>query len=215
METEPHDAEPGKAYLDELAAVLLEIGSLPLVIPPVKLIGDPNDKPTNIKVRANVKAEFVASPKNTQPCVCLSKERPTQLAAARGLLQKLRSSDKGGYAVELAAATAAAEGAAGSSSSSLHSLNAFDRLLAGRVAHRTLTQAAEDAECAASKARDTEREATAARKAADGAGRSHTSSLSLSSASLSSGSTTGRGRRHHGPPTPTALKFRACCCCCC
>jgi hypothetical protein len=111
---EPMDAEPefGKAYLDELDAVLLEIAALPLVTPPVKLIGEPGDKPTNIKVRANVKAEFVALPKSRQPAVCLSKERPAQLEAARALLEKLRSSDKGGYAEELAAAAAAAAAAA-------------------------------------------------------------------------------------------------------
>ena len=50
MEEEPEvEPELGKAYLDELAAVLLEIKSLPLVNS-VALVGEPNDTPTNIKV---------------------------------------------------------------------------------------------------------------------------------------------------------------------
>ena len=105
--------ELGKAYLDELAAVLLEIESLPLVNPPVKLSGEPGDKPTNIKVYANLKAEFVELPKSRQPKVCSSMQRPTHLDMARALLQKLYSSDKGGYAEELvAAANATAKAAA-------------------------------------------------------------------------------------------------------
>ena len=167
------DAEPGlgTAYLDALAVVLLEIASLPLVTS-VKLSGEPGDKPTNIKVRANVKAEFVALPKSRQPSVCLSQERPTQLEAARGLLEKLRSSDKGGYAQELAAAAAAAAEApadAGSSSSPSHAPSAFDRLKAASVAHRALKQAVADAERAAREACDAERAATAAREEAEAA----------------------------------------------
>ena len=118
------EAEPelGKAYLLELAAVLLEIESLPLVTS-VKLGGEPNDKPNNIKVYANVKAEFVTPPKSKQPKVCCSKQLPTQLDAARALLANLRKSEKGGYAEELAAAAAAAmeAAAAGGSSTTEHS----------------------------------------------------------------------------------------------
>lgn len=96
--------------------MLLEIGSLPLVTS-VKLGGEPGDKPTNIKVYANVKADFVTPPKSRQPKVCCSKQLPTQLDAARALLANLHKSGKGGYAEELAAAAAAAakaEPAAGS-----------------------------------------------------------------------------------------------------
>ena len=117
MEEEP-EPELGKAYLDELAAVLDVIDALPLVNS-VALVGQPGDKLTNIKVRANLDAEFVVDPKKKRrPAVCLSKERPTQLHAARALLATLRSSEKGGYAEELAAAEAAAAGrqAAGASS---------------------------------------------------------------------------------------------------
>ena len=72
MEKEPAvEPELGKAHLDELAAVLLEIHLLPLVNS-VAPIGEPGDKPTNIKVYANVKAEFVAAPKSRQPALSSS-----------------------------------------------------------------------------------------------------------------------------------------------
>ena len=147
--------------------MLLELEALPLVTS-VKLEGQPNDKPTNIKVHANLKAEFVAPPKSCQPKVCLSKERPTQLEAARALLSKLRSNEKGGYAAELAAAAAAAAVDAGAATSAPRPApSAFDRLLAGRVAHQALKRAADEAEQAARAACDAERKATAARKAAE------------------------------------------------
>ena len=166
MEEPEVEPELGKAYLDELAAMLLKIDALPLVNS-VALVGDPGDKLTNIKVRANLDAEFVPDKNKRHPAICLSKERPTQLDAARALLEKLQSSEKGGYAQELAAAAAAAPADAAAGSSSSHAPSALDRLLAGRVAHQVRKQAADDTERAASEARDTEHAATTARKAAE------------------------------------------------
>jgi hypothetical protein len=120
MEEEP-EPELGKAYLDELAAVFLEIDSLPLVNS-VAPVGQPGDKLTNIKVRANLNGEFVDPKKNRRPAFCLSKERPTQLHAARALLAMLRSSEKGGYAEELAAAEAAAAGGSSATTESSHGI---------------------------------------------------------------------------------------------
>ena len=125
-EKEKQAEEAGVEYVQQLASVLHDIEALPLVTS-TALIGDISDKPTNIKVRANLKSEFVEVASRRQPVVCCSKQRPTQLDAARALLAKLKSADKGGYASELAAATSAAASAMDAAGTSREP-TAFDRI---------------------------------------------------------------------------------------
>ena len=162
MEAE-HEAAPAtEAYCVALADALRSIEGLPLVNS-VVLVGTAGNALNEIRVRANLSSDFIEKKARRQPYVACSKERPTQLAAAQRLLERLTSDE---YKSELAVATAAHSSSAGASAPAT-APTAFDRLLAGRVAHRALKLALTEAEQAANDARDAERSATAVRKVAE------------------------------------------------
>ncbi|KAL1526772.1 hypothetical protein AB1Y20_015468 [Prymnesium parvum] len=75
------DLRPGmREYSIALEAELRKIACLPLVNN-VVLIGNAADEPNKIRVRANLKSNFVGRKNARQPYIPCSRDRPTQLHA--------------------------------------------------------------------------------------------------------------------------------------
>lgn len=136
-------------YVQALELELRAISEL-AIVNSVALIGGAKDELNLVRVRANLKAEFVPIKSMRQPYVACNSKRPTQLHAARELREMLAVK----FASELRAAGAKAVPQPATATPF------FDCVLAGGLAHRALITSVKESHEDVISAREQEEAAT-------------------------------------------------------